>query len=176
MGPRYSSYNEKSRDPKIEPCGTPYDSGAERDSEPPRLTHMVLSARWDLNHTRAVPEMPTRCYNRGTKMLWSTVSYDALDAFQIQSQSYKKLLNVLQWLISKSWMSDLHFLCTAIWKSGSNLLLKTNLKKPLSLLKIKLRERGKDQYCVKNRPYSHSCGLSELQYVTIQLENIKITC
>lgn len=32
-------YRGKSKGPKIEPCGTPYDRGTEQDSEP---THIVL--------------------------------------------------------------------------------------------------------------------------------------
>ena len=80
--PRGSRYREKSRGPKIEPCGTPYDNGAEQDSEPPRYTPIDLPSRYDLNQFRALPLMPTRCCKRDTKILWSTVSKAAVGSKQ----------------------------------------------------------------------------------------------
>ena len=61
LNPMLPKYGAKRRGPRAEPCGTPHERGAEEDTESPRLTQKVLSAKYDLNHSSAVPLMPTHC-------------------------------------------------------------------------------------------------------------------
>lgn len=56
-----SMYKEKRMGPRIESWGTPQDRGAEDDAESPSLTEKHLSDRYDRNHSKAAPLIPTQC-------------------------------------------------------------------------------------------------------------------
>ena len=61
INPKGSRYSAKRMGPRIEPWGTPEDRGAEDDIEPPTLTVKPLPVTYDLNHSSAVPFIPTPC-------------------------------------------------------------------------------------------------------------------
>lgn len=50
----------------LSPVGphTREEQSAEEDTESPKLTQKVRSAKYDLNHSSAMPLMPTHCLKR----------------------------------------------------------------------------------------------------------------
>lgn len=62
MEPRRSRY-KKSRGPRTQPCGIPYDKGAEEGSDPARLTDQL--------NPSTVPQIPKKVYKHDIKVLWS---------------------------------------------------------------------------------------------------------
>lgn len=76
--PKGSIYREKRIEPRIDPCGTPYDSGADGDTKLPMETKKRLFDRYETNHSRSFPEIPTQFFKWLMRMLWSMVSKAAL--------------------------------------------------------------------------------------------------
>ncbi len=72
--PNGSIYNEKRIGAKIDPWGTPNDKEATPEEYSPILTLKLWLEKYDLNHSRALPFMPTQCSRRVSRIAWSTVS------------------------------------------------------------------------------------------------------
>src|SRR6218665_1989584 len=60
--------------PRREPCGAPQESGRGCEVWLEALTENDLEVRYDLNQSRAVPEMPNQEESRRRRRLWSIVS------------------------------------------------------------------------------------------------------
>lgn len=61
-------YKDNRMGPRVDPCGTP-----DTDSQGPKLTDKHLLDRYDLNHCKTVPLIPTQCSKWEMRIVWSTI-------------------------------------------------------------------------------------------------------
>ena len=81
-------YNEKRMGPRMEPWGTPQCRGARDEVASPIPMENCLPVRYDLNHSRAVPDMPTECCSRVIRIVWSIVSKAAVRSSSTRIEQY----------------------------------------------------------------------------------------
>ena len=67
-------YSVKSKGPKTEPWRTPQEVGSMSEKQLPIYLACRLSARYELNQLRAVPDIPYHVDKRVVRMSWSVVS------------------------------------------------------------------------------------------------------
>lgn len=81
MGPRASKYKENSRGPKTEPCGTPYDIGAEEDSKDNTESSVgqIESKPLKSFSTHALNPSKQMLTSAKTRVMIKVFSYDILD-------------------------------------------------------------------------------------------------
>ncbi len=58
----------------MDPWGTPQESGAADEENSPRWTEKLLSVRYDWNHLRAMPLIPTHSSSLDKRIEWLTIS------------------------------------------------------------------------------------------------------
>ncbi len=74
MSPKGSIYKENNIGPNMDPWGTPQESGAADEENSPRWTEKLLSVRYDWNHLRAMPLIPTHSSSLDKRIEWLTIS------------------------------------------------------------------------------------------------------
>lgn len=106
IDPRDSKYNEKRIEPRIDPCDTPQGRDACDEWRSPIITEKLLFARYDLNHWRVVPRMPTYCSRQDTRTAWLTVSKDAVRSSSTRIPSIYRQGNIIVHL-EQCWLGAL---------------------------------------------------------------------
>ncbi len=113
--PKGNMQSVKSDGPSTEPWGTPYCTYDRCDTSSFTATNWWQSDKYDLNHTNALPLMPTKFSSLFWRMLWWIVSNVVLRSSstnrEIQpwsddkSRSFVISLSTMRW--SKSWLEIL---------------------------------------------------------------------
>jgi len=78
-------YKENKIGPITEPCGTPQVTGTVVETKLPYFTENALLVRYDFNHFKTVPYIPTNWDYRFMRITWSIVSKAALKSNKIRA-------------------------------------------------------------------------------------------